>query len=155
MNNQTLKYRGYEGSIEASVEDECFHGRILFIQDRIIYEGNTLPELTECFREAVDDYLETCKKLNKEPNKPFSGQFQIRISPDKHRDAVRTAYRLGLSLNKFVEEAIENKLEKQNTIHHVHEHKHTMVVSREQAVPFDIVTEENQWAQSFPAKTSD
>jgi predicted HicB family RNase H-like nuclease len=123
MNNQTLKYRGYEGSIEASVEDECFHGRILFIQDRIIYEGNTLPELTECFREAVDDYLETCKKLNKEPNKPFSGQFQIRISPDKHRDAVRTAYRLGLSLNKFVEEAIENKLEKQNTIQHVHEHK--------------------------------
>jgi predicted HicB family RNase H-like nuclease len=165
MNNQTLKHRGYEGSIEPSIEDDCFHGRVLFVRDHITYGGNTLPELTECFREAVDDYLETCAELKKDPDKPFSGQFQVRISQDVHRDAVRAAYHLDMSLNQFVQKAIEEKLKTQETIRR---EKHMRAILASEVLPYTIevykepsttfvysVHEEvDQWARCIPAKIS-
>lgn len=54
-------FRGYKGSISASIEDQCLHGKILFINDLITYEAETVPALKEAFEEAVNDYLETCK----------------------------------------------------------------------------------------------
>lgn len=154
MKNQTLKYRNFEGSIEASLEDGCLYGRILFIQDRVIYEGETVSGLEKCFRESVDDYLETCEEVGKDPDRPCSGQFQVRIPPDMHRDAVRSAYRASISLNHFVQRSIEEKLERQEIVHHVHEHKHTLVFSEEQAFDFDTAEETSLWSQSLAANSS-
>ena len=66
---KTLSYKGYQGSSECSVEDGCLFGRILFVRDVVTYEGNTVAELEAAFREAVDDYLATCAKIGKNPQK--------------------------------------------------------------------------------------
>jgi predicted HicB family RNase H-like nuclease len=150
MKNQTVKHKSYEGSVEVDLEDGCLHGQVLFIRDRIVYEGATVLELEECFREAVDDYLETCEELGKEPERACSGQFQVRISPETHRELIRAACQTGTSMNQFVQLAIDEKLTRQNEIRHVHEHRLTVHIA-EQYSTSDSAQDSNEWVPNKAA----
>ena len=81
----TMNYKGYYGSVEFSDEDSVFFGRIIGINDRITYEGDNVNALRNDFQEAVDEYLETCAQLGKEPEKMYRGTFNVRITPALHR----------------------------------------------------------------------
>lgn len=105
-----LRHGGYYGSVEVNLEDELLHGRLLYIRDTFTYEGTDLPSLRAAFAEAVDGYLAFCRRTGDEPDKPFSGTFNVRIAPSLHRDAAVAADRAGTSLNKLVEEAIRQRL---------------------------------------------
>ncbi|WP_312972952.1 type II toxin-antitoxin system HicB family antitoxin [Atlantibacter sp.] len=105
-----LKYQGYFGSIEFSLEDRTLHGKIQCVNDVVTYEGQTLDELEAAFIEAVTDYLETCKAIGKTPEKPMSGTFNVRVGPELHRKAFLAASCDGTTLNDFVKSAIEEKL---------------------------------------------
>lgn len=72
--SDTLKYKGYEGSVEYSEEDNILHGRVLFIRDLISYEGSSLEELKSDFRGAIDDYLTGCEDMGIDPDKPVKNQ---------------------------------------------------------------------------------
>lgn len=125
--SKTLEYNGYSGSIEVSTEDNCIHGKILFINDLVTYEAETVPKLYAEFKESVDDYLQTCKEMGREAQKPFKGSFNIRISPDLHRKAALEATKEDTSLNELVAKAIEcyvNKTSSINYEHHDHHHYH-------------------------------
>ena len=106
-----LKYKGYLGSVEVSLEDNCLHGRLLHVRDVVSYEASNVDRLRNAFEEAVDDYLETCTELGRQPQKPFSGTFNIRVGPEIHRTAVIRANVEGVSLNDFIKDAIKQKLE--------------------------------------------
>ncbi len=105
-----MTYKGYIGTVRYSAEDEVFHGRIEAINDLIAYEGTSVKEIKKAFHEAVDDYLETCKEMNREPQKPFKGSFNVRIPSDLHRKAASKAAMMGLSLNQFVQKALEDEV---------------------------------------------
>ena len=66
--------------------------------------------LEDDFRGAVDDYIAFKKEKGELPEEPFSGKFSVRISNDLHGAAVEEAARRNISLNKFVEKAIEHEL---------------------------------------------
>lgn len=102
-----LIYKDYIGTIHYSTEDETFYGKIEDIVDLVSFEGQSVSEMKKAFEEAVDDYIETCKALNKEPSKPYKGSFNVRINPELHRKAARKATIEGISLNQLVEKAIE------------------------------------------------
>ncbi len=106
-----LLHKGYAGSTEVSHEDGCLHGRVLFIDDLITYEGETVPELQSAFRQAVDRYLEHCKAIGKSPARPCSGTFNVRVGEILHRKAAVAAALTGQSLNDFVSKAIEAAVE--------------------------------------------
>lgn len=126
--NSILEYKGYSGSVETSVTDECLYGKILFINDTITYEADTMAGLKTEFMAAVNDYIETCQEIGKEPQKPFKGSFNVRISPELHRSAALEAYKQGISLNELTFKAIDvfvNKSDKPvNFEHHDHHHYH-------------------------------
>ncbi len=103
-------YKGYIGLVHFSAEDEVFHGKIDAINDLIMFDGKSVQELKKAFHEAVDDYLETCKKMHREPNRSFKGSFNVRISPDLHRKAAHKATMMGLSLNQLVQKALEENV---------------------------------------------
>ena len=103
----TMTYKGYIGSVEISEEDNCLHGKVLFIRSLISYEGQTLQELKADFKDAVDDYIELCKDKGWEPEKPFKGSFQVRIKPDVHKSLAIAAAKKGESLNKYISEVLE------------------------------------------------
>ena len=64
-----IRYKGYTGSVEF-LEGECLYfGKILGIRALISYEGPTFRALVKDFREAVDDYLETCRETGTEPER--------------------------------------------------------------------------------------
>jgi len=101
-----LNYKGFFGSVEFSDEDDVFHGRIIGINDRITYEGDSVKSLRKDFNAAVDDYLNVCSRLGKEPEKSYKGSFNVRIEPVLHRQLVVYSFSHGKTLNAVVEEAI-------------------------------------------------
>ena len=109
-NSKLLKYKDYSGSVDFDLESGILHGKILFINDTITYEASTLPELQAEFESAVEDYLETCATIGKEPQKAYSGTFNVRIGPELHREAVIYSMNNNLKLNEFCREAITEKI---------------------------------------------
>ncbi|PAU87572.1 toxin-antitoxin system HicB family antitoxin [Pseudomonas sp. WN033] len=110
MNNM-LKYRGYYGSIEASPEDNCLFGKLQFIRALVSYEGVTVAELEQAFKDAVDDYLETCAALKQEPETPCKGSFNVRVGHDLHLAASLAATRQKITLNDLTRRALNEYLE--------------------------------------------
>ena len=110
MDNQ-LKHQGYIGSIEASLEDNCLFGKILFIKALVSYEGKTVAELDAAFHEAVDDYLATCQSLGQTPEKPCKGSFNVRVGHDLHLAAALAAMRKKVTLNDLTRQALNEFLQ--------------------------------------------
>ena len=104
--NNTMEYKGYLGSVEFSEEDALFYGRVLGIRALISYEGENAADLVADFHGAVDDYLELCDQSGVEPEKAYKGSFNVRISPELHKQAVAAAMSRNMSLNSFVESSI-------------------------------------------------
>jgi len=105
-----MEYKDDFAKIEYSSNDDLFFGSILGINDSITFEGKSIEELRIAFQEAVDDYLDMCRKIGKEPQKFYKGSFNVRISPEVHRKAILLARSNKISLNKFVEKAISDRL---------------------------------------------
>ena len=110
---KNLDYKGYTGSIEYSKEDDLLYGKALGIQGLISYEGATGYELEADFIEAIDNYLAECKLGGVDPEKPFKGSFNVRISPKLHQKAALLAMSENKSLNNFVAESIRERIIKE------------------------------------------
>ena len=108
--NNTFEYRGYIGTIEFSEEDALFFGKVMGIRSLISYEGKNANELISDFHSAVEDYLAVCEAEGREPEKAYKGSFNIRISPELHKQLVVCATSRQMSLNSFVENALRNSV---------------------------------------------
>lgn len=102
----TLEYKGYSALVEVDADDDCFTGRLAGINDVVGFHGTTMDELKAAFREAVDDYIETCRKLGKAPERAYSGKVMFRIDPKVHARAALAAQLRGVSLNQWAEEVL-------------------------------------------------
>ena len=106
--SNTMNHKGYSARIEYDDDDGIFTGRIAGIRDGVGFHAETVEGLWEAFHEAVEDYIETCAKVGKEPQKAFSGQVMFRISPEVHRKAALAAELSGKSLNQWAEEVLDH-----------------------------------------------
>lgn len=104
----TLEYRGYIGSVSFDAEAEILHGTVVNTRDVITFQGESVSEIKQAFKESVEDYLAFCAELGEEPEKPMSGRFNVRISPLLHAQAVAMARSQEISLNTLVERAIND-----------------------------------------------
>jgi predicted HicB family RNase H-like nuclease len=105
-----MTYKGYTARLEFDSEAKVFHGEVLHLRDVITFEGTSVEELEEEFKNSIEDYLEWCAERGEEPDKPYSGQFLVRATPDIHRQVVTCAAKRGISLNSYVVEVLEEKL---------------------------------------------
>jgi predicted HicB family RNase H-like nuclease len=102
-----MNYKGYWGSVHFNDDDDIFYGRLEFIRALVSYEGVDVGSLRKAFKEAVDEYLQTCKDQDRQPEKPLKGSFNIRISPQLHRRIATHAAGKGMSINKYIAEILE------------------------------------------------
>jgi predicted HicB family RNase H-like nuclease len=102
-----MKYKGYLGRVEFDDEANIFHGEVVNTRDVITFQGTSVAELKTAFRESVDDYLALCVSRGEAPDKPFSGQFVTRLSPELHRQVSLAARLSGKSLNAWVSEQLQ------------------------------------------------
>ena len=107
----TMEYKGYVGSVEFAEEKTCFFGTVLGISTRITYEGESAWKLITNFHTAVDEYLTLCQKEGIQPESAYSGTINIRISPELHKQAALAALSKDITLNQFIETAIQGVLE--------------------------------------------
>lgn len=107
----TLKYKGYIGSVAYSEPDKVFFGKLEGIDDLVNYEGESVSELTAAFQEAVEDYLAFCDDHGVKPEKSYTGTFNVRIAPDTHRHIANLAAEAGISINAFVKQALAAAVE--------------------------------------------
>ena len=101
-----MTYGVYASEIEYDAEDEIFVGRIAGIRDGVSFHADSVQALREAFHEAVDDYVETCRTIGREPQRSYSGKMMFRVDPAVHADAARVAERAGKSLNQWAADVL-------------------------------------------------
>jgi len=103
---KTMQYKGYAARIEYSDEDKCFVGHIAGIRDIVGFHGESVDSLLTAFKDAVDDYLETCERAGIPHRRPYSGKMMLRISPELHAEIAMKAESNGKSLNQWATETL-------------------------------------------------
>lgn len=109
--NNIIQYKNYIGSVEFSETDCLLYGKVQGIQSLISYEGTTAKELIDDFHGAVDDYLALCAEEGTEPETPYKGSLNVRFKKsDTHRRAAIYAMTHDQSLNSFIDDCVEQRL---------------------------------------------
>lgn len=106
-----MEYEGYIGKVDLDSEAGIFHGEVINIRDVVTFEGRSVEELQKAFIDSIKDYLAFCAARGEDPEKPFSGKFVIRLSPELHRKAFIKARLSDKSLNSWVSEVLEQAVE--------------------------------------------
>ncbi len=103
-----MNYKGYDAVVQYDDEARIFHGEVINTRTVITFQGTSVEEIEKEFRESVDDYLDWCNERGKAPEKPFSGKFVLRLSPELHRKLNLKARLSNNSLNSFIVETLQN-----------------------------------------------
>ena len=103
-----MQYKGYSATVVFDDENDLFHGEVQGIRDVVTFQGKSAKELRRAFKESVDDYLDFCRKRGESADKPVSGRFVLRISPELHRKLCMAASASGQSLNAWIKSRLEN-----------------------------------------------
>lgn len=116
--NNVLKYKGYYAVVQYSAEDEVLYGKIEGINDLISFESDSISGIKSEFENAVDDYIEYCREIGKEPDKVYKGSFNVRIPAGLHKKIAINALCDNITMNQAVQNAIElylkNKTKEEN-----------------------------------------
>ncbi len=101
-----MTYKGYTARIEFDQRDNIFAGKVIGFADTITFHGETVKELRDDFRAAIDHYIEDCAVTGRNPMKAASGKMMLRVSPEVHARALTAAKIEGKSLNQWAEEVL-------------------------------------------------
>ncbi len=101
-------YKGYTGVLEVDEDAGELFGTVIGTRDGITFVGKTVAEARASFEQSVNFYLERCAATGKQPDRPFSGKFNVRISPDLHRRLASIAHAIRISLNDLVVRALSD-----------------------------------------------
>ena len=107
-----MEYKGYSAHVEFDPEAEVMHGEVANISDVVTFQATSVDDLKREFKASVDDYLEYCAQQGREPARPYSGRFVVRMPPELHRAVTESARRRGQSLNGWVVAACEERLDR-------------------------------------------
>ena len=101
-----MNYKGYTGKVEYDDDAGILFGKVVDIADVITFQGTSVDEIRQAFRDSIDDYLEFCNELGKEPARPFSGQLPFRTTPEHHRLIFLAAQNAGKSMNGWMDDVL-------------------------------------------------
>lgn len=105
-----MTYKGYAAKVEFDDDAMIFHGEVIGVRDVITFQGESVREIEQAFRDSVEDYLEFCKERGEKPDKAFGGKFVVRLTPELHRKIYIAAHRAGASINTWLNENLKQLL---------------------------------------------
>ena len=101
--NSMLEYRGYHAAIS-------YVGEVFGIVDSLSFHGSSIDELKQKFADCIENYLDVCKQIGKEPEKEFKGSFNVRIPSELHRQIAILAAQQKITLNQYVVNALRKTI---------------------------------------------
>ena len=110
-----MEYKGYHATFNYDAEDNLLIGKVHGLSDSLNFHGSSIEELTSMFHQSVDNYLDICKKIGKNPEKEYSGTFNVRLPSTLHRMVAETALSNGETINSIIKTAVEEYLRKDET----------------------------------------
>jgi predicted HicB family RNase H-like nuclease len=114
--NNTMNYKGFTAKIEFSADDKVFVGRLVGIDDIVMFEAETVEELNRAFEEAVDFHIEVCEKHGKKARKSYSGKVLFRLPDKLHAEIAEAATRRGKSINEWGREVFETAVKNEMAV---------------------------------------
>ncbi len=104
-----MKYKGYTGQVAYDDEAKTFFGSVINLRrDLITFQGESVQELEESFKVAVDDYLEWVEECGEEPEKPCTvEEVSLQIPKKLYTKLASFAQDVGISLEKYVMESLQ------------------------------------------------
>ncbi|MBT3347944.1 MAG: type II toxin-antitoxin system HicB family antitoxin [Thiotrichales bacterium] len=102
----TMRYKNYIAKIEYDDIDKIFVGHIVGVKESGGFHGANVEALEEAFHEAVEHYLEVCRKLKTSPKKSYSGRLMLRLTPERHAAIATSAEAHGKSINQWVSDLL-------------------------------------------------
>ena len=102
-----MDYKGYQARVEFDDDANIFHGEIINTRDVVTFQGKSVDELRQAFEDSVEDYFSFCAERGEEPEKPFSGRFTVRLSPEQHRRVILAAEKAGKGVDKWIAEVLD------------------------------------------------
>lgn len=110
MITSLMEYKGYHAKVEFDKDDQIFVGHVLGIGDSLNFHGRSVDELNDALSDCIENYLDRCKQIGKEPEREFKGVFNVRIKPEQHKKVALQAASEGITINQFVSRAIDDEL---------------------------------------------
>jgi predicted HicB family RNase H-like nuclease len=101
-----MEYKGYLAHTEFDDQANIFHGEVINIRDVITFQGKSVDELRQAFKDSVEDYLAFCAERGEGPEQPFTGQLTVRLSPEQHRQVILAAEKAGKRVEGWVAEVL-------------------------------------------------
>ncbi|MCK5154833.1 MAG: type II toxin-antitoxin system HicB family antitoxin [Spirochaetales bacterium] len=105
-----MEYKGYSGNVVYDSDAKLFHGEVMNTRDVITFQGKSVEEIEKAFRDSIEDYLAWCLEEGTDPEKPYSGRFNVRLSPELHRNVAVAAKKMHMSINQLVEKALIDEI---------------------------------------------
>lgn len=105
-----IEYKGYLGHVKFDDEADLFYGEIVNTRDVITFQGKSVSEIHQAFKDSIDDYLDFCVERGEKPNHPFTGRITLCLSPDQHRKVVMAADDAGKEIDSWLVDVIENAI---------------------------------------------
>ena len=102
-----LKYKGYSAKVDLDEDAGVLHGEVIGTRDVITFQADTVETVIAEFHASVDDYLDFCAERGEAPEKPLSGQFLVRSTPELHRRVHIAANASGLSVNAWLTKTLD------------------------------------------------
>jgi predicted HicB family RNase H-like nuclease len=106
---RTVEYKGYQASVEFA--DDALFLKVLHIDDLLIVELDSASKAQKALEDLIEGYLADCAEEGRQPDPQFKGTLNVRLGPDLHKRAAMRAASEGLSFNRWICVAVEEKLE--------------------------------------------
>ena len=111
-----MEYKGYHAQIEYDNEDQIFIGSVIGINDSLNFHGLSVAELRKNFERSIENYLEICASLGKNPEKEYRGNINVRLTPSLHKSAARYSAEDHISINQFIVEAVAEECKRREQL---------------------------------------
>ena len=116
MKNNILEYKRYIAKLDFDLEDGLIIGKVTNTKDIISFHASNLPDIKQAFKDIIDTYLKACEEEGIKPSKSYSGKFNLRITPDLHRELSIEASQDGVSLNDLTEQLLKSSLSNKHNL---------------------------------------
>ncbi len=105
-----MEVEGYKAKIEYDPELDQFRGEILGLNGSADFYGKSPTALRREFKNSLKVFLEVCNEKQINPNREFSGKFNLRIPPRLHGEIAARASAEDKSINQWVAEILRHSV---------------------------------------------
>lgn len=126
--NFSINYKGYTADVSYEPEDKIYVGEVRGISDSLNFHGRSILEVNTMFHQSIENYLDLCKQIGKDPERAADYKLACRIytcisdntdcttepeAVEALREAVLKSGKAGTSAFELlcdrIEELLENK----------------------------------------------